>query len=370
MILSSINLKNFRSHKDTFLNFSDKLNFIIGGNGQGKTTVLEGIYYLCTTKSNTSKSDFEAVSFNESGFEIIGKFNDVTESKVRVFYSSSENKKYYFKDSKLISRSADVIGKFPVVILTPSDHSITQGFPSERRKFVDSVISQASENYLRTLIDYNKTLKQRSSLLFQLKENRGKTLYDELDAWTEKLIETGSEIISYRRNFTSVFIQFIIASYNIIMGMNEVPGFKYSFLDNYDGDNVKNEFEKLINLKRDEELRRSSNLVGPHRDDFLFEINDLNLKTFGSQGQHKTFQVVLRFAEFFYLKQIMGVVPLFLLDDIFGELDADRSQKISEYLRELGQTFITMTDFTNISFMKRCENDNYINLNHGTVVYG
>jgi DNA replication and repair protein RecF len=370
MILSSINLKNFRSHNDTFLNFSDKLNFIIGGNGQGKTTVLESIYYLCTSKSNNSKTDIEAVSFNEAGFELNGIFKDLSENKVRIFYSVADNKKYYFKDSKLISRSTDIIGKFPVVILTPSDHSITQGPPAERRKFVDSVISQASENYLKTLLDYGRTLRQRSSLLFQLKENRKKNLLDELDAWTEKLIDSGLSIINYRLNFAANFIKFITASYNIIMGNDEVPGLKYFYLENYESSELKEEFVRLIELKRNEELRRSSNLVGPHRDDFILEINNLSLKTFGSQGQHKTFQVVLRFAEFFYLKEVMGIVPIFLLDDIFGELDTKRSQKISEYLRELGQTFITMTDFTNLAFMLRDEKDRYINLNSGTVVYG
>jgi DNA replication and repair protein RecF len=370
MILSSINLKNFRSHNDTFLNFSDKLNFIIGGNGQGKTTVLESIYYLCTSKSNNSKSDIEAVSFNEAGFELNGIFKDLSENKVRIFYSVVDNKKYYFKDSKLISRSTDIIGKFPVVILTPSDHSITQGSPTERRKFVDSVISQASENYLKTLLDYGRTLRQRSSLLFQLKENRKKNLLDELDAWTEKLIDSGISIINYRFNFAANFIKFITASYIIIMGNDEVPGLRYSYLENYEGSELKEEFVRLIELKRNEELRRSANLVGPHRDDFILEINNLSLKTFGSQGQHKTFQVVLRFAEFFYLKEVMGIVPIFLLDDIFGELDTKRSQKISKYLRELGQTFITMTDITNLAFMLRDEKDRYINLNSGTVVYG
>jgi DNA replication and repair protein RecF len=370
MILSSINLKNFRSHKDTYLNFSDKLNFIIGGNGQGKTTVLEGIYYLCTAKSNNSKTDIEAVSFNEEGFELKGIFNDLSESKVRIFYSVEDNKKYYFKDAKLISRSTDIIGTFPVVILTPSDHSITQGPPAERRKFVDSVISQASENYLKTLLDYGKTLRQRSALLFQLKENRKKSMLDEYDAWTEKLIESGLSIINYRLNFSANFIKFITASYNIIMGNDEVPGLRYSYLENYEGSELKEEFARLIELKRNEELRRSSNLVGPHRDDFILEINKLSLKTFGSQGQHKTFQVILRFAEFFYLKEVMGIVPIFLLDDIFGELDTKRSQRISEYLRELGQTFITMTDLTNLAFILRDEKDRYINLNSGAVVYG
>jgi DNA replication and repair protein RecF len=370
MILSSLNLKNFRSHKDTNLKFSDKLNFIIGGNGQGKTTVLESIYYLCTTKSNCSKSDLEAVSCNETGFELNGIFNDLTESKIRIYYSALENKKYYYKDSKLISRSADIIGKFPIVILTPSDHSITQGAPSERRKFIDSIISQASENYLRTIIDYGKTLRQRSSLLFQIKDNRNKNIFNELDAWTEKLVESGLIIINYRKNFAADFIKFIAASYKIIMGETEVPTLRYSFLENYGGSDFKVEFFRLLDLKRNEELRRSTNLVGPHRDEILFEINNMSLKTYGSQGQHKTFQVVLRFAEFFYLKEVMGIMPLFLLDDIFGELDTKRSLKISEYLRELGQTFITMTDLTNLSFMKKNDNDKYITLSSGTVAYG
>jgi DNA replication and repair protein RecF len=154
------------------------------------------------------------------------------------------------------------------------------------------------------------------------------------------------------------------------MGNDEVPGLKYSYLENYDGSGLKEEFTRLIELKRNEELKRSSNLVGPHRDDFLLEINNLNLKTYGSQGQHKTFQVVLRFAQFFYLKEIMGIVPLFLLDDIFGELDMKRSQRISEYLRELGQAFITMTDLTNTAFMPKNGNDRHINLRSGGVACG
>ncbi len=370
MILSSINLKDFRSHQDTFLKFSDKLNFIIGGNGQGKTTVLEAIYYLCTTKSNNSKTDMEAVRFSEPDFELHGIFNDLSESKVRIYFSVTENKKYYLKDSKLISRSADVIGKFPVVVLTPSDHSITQGSPAERRKFIDSVISQSNENYLKTLLDYNKTLRQRSSLLFRLKEERSSELIHELDAWTEKLIETGISIINYRLSFVSGFLDFIADSYKVILGEDEVPGLRYSYLDNFDGTEIKNEFIRLLDLKRNEELKRAANLVGPHRDEFVFEINNLSLKTYGSQGQHKTFQVVLRFAEFFYLKNVMGVVPIFLLDDIFGELDTKRSMKISEYLKDLGQAFITVTDLTNLAFMKKDSQDNYINLYQGAVVNG
>ena len=144
MILNTIRLKNFRIHKNTELIFSDNLNYIVGGNGEGKTSILESVYYLCTTKSFNAKSDSEVVRFGENEFEIHGNFTDLTKDKVTVRYSLSENKKIYLQNSKNVFRSSDVIGRFPVVLLTPADHSITQGSPLERRKFVDLVISQAS----------------------------------------------------------------------------------------------------------------------------------------------------------------------------------------------------------------------------------
>ena len=369
MILSSIYLKNFRSHRDTKLNFSDQLNYIIGGNGQGKTSILEAIYYLCTTKSSITKLDSEVVRFRENEFEISGNFRDLTENSTRIFYSLRENKKYCFHNGKQIPRSADIIGKFPVVLLAPADHAITQGSPVERRKFIDSVISQASETYLNFLLDYNKTLRQRASLLYRLKEERRKELFDEFDAWTSKLVHTGSEIIKHRIKFINEFNTYIKNSYNRVMGNTELPEIKYSFLDDIADENIELMFKKQIDLRKDDELRRAANLCGPHRDDFIFMINSMMLKNFGSQGQHKTFQTALRFAQFFYLKEKTGKTPIFLLDDVFGELDKDRSLKISEYLKNVGQVFITLTDFTNFSFLKRESKDFLININNGEVAY-
>lgn len=367
MILNSIRLKNFRIHKYTELEFCDKLNYIVGGNGEGKTSILESIYYLCTTKSFNAKADNEALRFNESEFEIEGLFTDLSIDKVRVNYSSLDNRKYYFQNNKIVSRSTEVIGRFPVVVLTPADHAITQGSPSERRKFVDSVISQATETYLRILLDYNKILRQRSSLLTRIRETGQRNLSAELEAWTEKLVETGTELIEHRLKFIFGFNDYIRDSYKVILGNNEMPGISYSFLENYDGKEIRDRFMELINERRDDELRRAANLIGPHRDDFILEINGINLRTYGSQGQHKTYQVVLRFAEFFYLKEITGKTPLFLLDDVFGELDTDRSVKISEYLREVGQSFITLTDFSNFSFLAVKKENKVFRLKKGII---
>jgi DNA replication and repair protein RecF len=369
MILSSIQLKNFRSHKDKQLRFSDQLNYIIGGNGQGKTSILEAIYFLCTTKSSITKLDSEVVGFGENEFEITGNFKELTENTTRIYYSLRENKKYCFQNGKQLTRSADIIGRYPVVLLAPTDHAITQGSPAERRKFVDSVISQASETYLNFLLDYNKTLRQRSSLLYRIKEERRKELFDELDAWTSKLILSGTEIIKHRMRFIEEFNNYIKDSYEKVMGNTELPEVKYSFLEDGAGDNIEQAFKDQIDAKREDELRRAANLCGPHRDDFVFMINHINLKNFGSQGQHKTFQTALRFAQFFYLKERTGKTPLFLLDDVFGELDKDRSQKISEYLKNVGQAFITLTDFSNFSFLKREDKDFLIQINNGEIAY-
>ena len=144
MILESLTLKNYRLHKSTDLQFSNKLNYILGGNGQGKTTLLEAIYSLCTTKNLNQANDSEAVNFEEKFFEVKGTFKELTEHNIRLFFDSDVNKKSYFLDNKQIYKASSVIGEFPLVTLTPSDHAITQGSPAERRKFVDSVISQAS----------------------------------------------------------------------------------------------------------------------------------------------------------------------------------------------------------------------------------
>jgi len=301
MILSRLALKNFRAHRNTTLNFSETLNYIVGGNGQGKTSILEAAYYLCTTKSFNSK-DIEAVTFDENEFEINGNFKDLTEDDTKIYFSVPENRKYYFQNNKLISRA-----------------------------------SQQTEA--------------------------------ELDAWSEKLVESGVEIILHRKSFLEKYSEYIKTSYNKIVDTKEEPTIEHFYLDGSDALDIKTNFTKLLVDKKEEEIRRTLNLVGPHKDDFIFYINKINLRTYGSQGQHKTFQAALRFAEFFYLKDTTGKTPIFLLDDVFGELDAYRAGKISKYLKEVGQAFITLTDFANFSFLSKEENDLIIKLENGNITY-
>lgn len=369
MILEALTLKNYRLHKSTDLQFSNKLNYILGGNGQGKTTMLEAIYSLCTTKNLNQANDNEIVNFEAKFFEVKGTFKELTEHNIRLFFDANVNKKSYFIDSKQIYKASAVIGEFPLVTLTPADHSITLGAPSERRKFVDSVISQASHTYLEILLDYKKTLKQRSKLLAQIKESRDNELLKQLEAWTETLVKNGVELVKHRFSFIREFNSYIVDAYNEIMSNKEEPYIVYNFLGSDNEENIEDRFyEELQNVK-DVELIRAKNLVGPHRDDFVFYINNFEIRKFGSQGQHKTFQIALRFGQFFYMKNKLNRKPIFLMDDIFGELDTHRAYQISNYLKQIGQAFITMTDFSRLEKIDRDEEDLLVDVKQGSVAY-
>ena len=370
MILKYIELRNFKIHTDTIINFCDKINYLIGGNGQGKTSILEAIYYLCTSKNFNSKNDSEVVNFNNQFFEVQGTFDNLTENKVRIQYSLKDTKKVLIVDGKHIYKASDLIGKYPVVVLTPGDHYITQGSPSERRRFVDSIISQANQTYLQFLIDYNKTLKQRAVLLNRIREDKENDLFTQLNAWSEKLILSGTELIKHRIIFITEFVKYVIKSYELVMEEKEKPEIIYEYLiDENKEHDIEQQFRYMLQKRTNDEIKRGINLVGPHRDDFIFKINGFDLRKYGSQGQHKTFQIMLRFAEYFYLKDIIGRSPIFLMDDIFGELDAYRASKISGHLGELGQAFITLTDFSNFTYLKKSGSDKVFKISNGKAEY-
>lgn len=368
MFLKNILLNNFRLHRDSEIDFSNEINYIIGGNGQGKTTVLEAIYYLCTAKNLNQNSDAEVVSFGENNFSATATFIDLIEYKNRIFFNLEQNKKSLFVNDKQLTKISSFIGKFPVVSLTPSDFLITQGQPADRRKFVDTIISQVNSTYLEYLLEYNKILKQRSALLNLINERREQKLLMQLDAWTELLVKNGVEIVKHRKQFIKEFNSHLKQNYSNFVMDTEIPEVRYNFLDTND-DDIENKFIDALNQNREAEIIRAKNLVGPHRDDFIFLLNEKEIKKFGSQGQHKTFQIALRFAQFFYMLGITGKKPIFLMDDIFGDLDSFRVKKTGSYLKSIGQAFITLTDFNFNDNIFRSSSDKFIKVTNGKISY-
>lgn len=369
MILSNLSVQNFRIHQSSEIAFSGNLNYIVGGNGEGKTTLIEAVYFLCTTKNFKGASDSELLRFGTDLYEISGVFQEKVIHKPRIAYAAQNGKRVYTLDGKNVTRAADVIGKFPIVLLTPADHELTQGSPADRRKLIDSAISQANSAYLHSLLEYTKILKQRTALLNLIREQRRSDYLDELDAWDKQLVYYGFKLMQWRIEFIRDFDRFVREAYQFIMQNEEIPEIHYPALQEQDNEITEARFAEKLRLRREEEIRRGSNLTGPHRDDFIFSINEKNLKTYGSQGQHKTFQTALRFAEFFYLKEKTGIAPVFLLDDVFGELDMKRAVRISNYLKTVGQAFITITDFSNYRFLNKEQNDCLIRVQKGNVSY-
>jgi DNA replication and repair protein RecF len=247
---------------------------------------------------------------------------------------------------------------------------LTQGAPGERRKFIDSAISQADHSYLLSLIEYTKILKQRSALLNLLRENRRKEYLNELDAWDAQLVRYGARLVNIRYSFIEEFRRYVEEAYRQIMDTREIPSIDYQMPGGMNRTISEDEFLRSLNSRREDEIRRGMNLTGPHRDDFVFLVNDKPLKVFGSQGQHKTFQIALRFAEYFYLKEKSATAPIFLLDDVFGELDTRRALKISAYLEMIAQAFITITDFSNYRFLNEQSSGKIIRIEQGAVHYG
>jgi DNA replication and repair protein RecF len=349
MYLSSLYLRNFRNHSLTSIDCGRGINFLLGNNGQGKTNVVEAISYLCLTKSFYAGSDALVLKFGEGMFEVEGTLvsDEGRPSEVRVAYLAESNEKYYMVNRHRIEPLSSVIGRFPIVVFSPEHGAITTGGPAERRKFLDLVISQSNPGYFQSLLDYRNVLKQRNRVLLDLKMNRagGPGV---LEAWDEQLVRHGCVLWAKRRTFAAEFEPIVRSVYARFVDAGEEPTLSYAPIGQGDfpgtPDALADAFRAQLRQKESVERRFGTSLVGPHRDEIGFAIDGLELRSFASQGQHKTFVIALKLAEFIYLKSRRAETPLLLLDDVFAELDHDRTAKVVAAIEEIGQAFLTSTD--------------------------
>jgi len=345
----TVDIENFRNHTKTTLVCAEGVNAIIGDNGQGKTNIVEAISYLCLTKSFYASGDAVTLKIGAEQFSICGSFESDggVQRRVEALYVKGPGQKSIFINGIPVETMSAVIGELPVVILSPEQAGITNGAPTERRKFLDLVIAQSSKVYLQELLEYRKILRQRNKILLDAKLAR-RDCSKILEPWNEALVETGSRLAQRRLLFIREFSRDIIQSYEIVAGKGELPGINYEPSVSIESaesiEATKRAFAEELQLKEGEERRLGVTTVGPHRDEVGLSINGINVRKFASQGQHKTMLIALKLAEVAYLKERCVETPILLLDDVFSELDEHRSERLVEQLQGLGQVFVTATD--------------------------
>lgn len=348
MRLTELRLRNFRNHRDSSFEFNDGTNVLLGDNGQGKTNVIEAVAYLGFTKSFYATHDSSAVQVGHQLFEVNGIFikEPQREYSVRLAYSLEKKEKLYSVNRGIVEQFASAIGQFPIVVCSPEHAPITTEGPSERRKFVDLILSQSNATYLQNLIDYRKVLRQRNAILLEGMKFK-QSVDQQLEPWTEQLLKHGSYLMLKRKQFIGEFGEFIREAYRRIVGDGEEPALEYEPAVDITGIISDRDIYELLRKKANErsadEKRMGTTLVGPHRDEFRMEINGLDLRRYASQGQHKTYLVAVKIGEFRYLQDRCGEPPVLLLDDIFSELDDIRSARLLSYVGSISQTFVTTT---------------------------
>ncbi len=350
MILRSLRLRSFRAHASTEVELAPSINLLHGPNGVGKTNVLEAVHYLCLTKSFTAARDHYAVRKGAPYFELEGQFEGVRRKpmKVRLVYVPSDGKKIFVNGAPL-DRLADIVGRLPVVVFSPEDHELTAGGPSERRRFLNNILSQARPVYMDDLMKYRRARKQRNEVLRSYKKRPQSPPAEVLEPWTEKLITLGSRVILRRHRFLQSFRDDLTDAYTRIESVAEEPSIEYDTIDDLGADpsleSIERRFREKLERKADHEENRGTTLVGPQRDELVFRLDDLEVRRYGSQGQHRTFGMALKLAQYFYLRDRGDEQPLLLLDDAFGKLDARRTEVFLELLKTdvIGQSLITAT---------------------------
>ena len=338
MFLKNLHLYQFKNHSESQFTFTKAVNCFVGNNGAGKTNIIDAIHYLSQTKSYFNHIDSQNIQFNESYFMLKGVFDKSgSTSEIQCNLKEGEGKNIQ-KNNKKYNRFSEHIGQFPVIIISPTDTNLILEGSEVRRKYLDSSIAQYEQSYLQVLIQYNKALKQRNSLLKQFEQNG---YYDNitLEIYDKQLIEHGNIIYEKREKFLKQLTPVFNKYYTEISGNNESVELEYkSQLHSTDLSTL------IIENKTNDRFSKTTQ-AGIHKDDILFKMNNHPIKKTGSQGQQKSFLIALKLAQFDFIKEKIGFKPILLLDDIFDKLDDKRILKLISFVNKnvFGQVFITDT---------------------------
>lgn len=338
MYLKKLALVNYKNIVHEVYDFEQKINCFVGNNGVGKTNVLDAIYYLSFAKSYFNSVALQNIRHGEEFFMIEGNYDVNERDEIIVCSLKKGQKKVIKRNGKSYDKFSSHIGQFPLVIVSPADRDLIIEGSETRRKFIDSVISQQDQAYLKTLISYNKVVVQRNALLKYFAANRTFDAVN-LSVYNDQMIQYGEIIHEQRKKFLEAFIPIFNERYKTISdGKEEVNLVYKSQLDEMS-------FSELLETSKEKDRVLQYTSAGVHKDDLLFEIKGFPVKKFGSQGQQKSYLIALKLAQFDFIKQKSGVVPILLLDDIFDKLDENRVTQLVALVDKdnFGQIFITDT---------------------------
>ena len=338
MFLKQLSLLNYKNLDSAAFEFDAKINCLVGHNGVGKTNVLDSIYHLSFGKSYFNPITSQNINHDSDFFVVEGEFEKNNKEEHILVSAKRGQKKVIKRNNKPYEKFSEHIGFIPTVIISPADRDLIIEGSETRRKFMDGVISQSDNAYLNHLLQYNKLISQRNSLLKYFAANNSFDR-DTLEIYNMQISEIGQGLFEKRKKFLAEFIPIFNKRYGDITNNKEPVNISYK------SQLFEEDLSKLLeeNLQKDMALQYTS--VGIHKDDLSFEIEGHPIKKFGSQGQQKSFLVALKLAQFDFIKAISKVNPILLLDDIFDKLDEQRVSHIVALVatNELGQIFISDT---------------------------
>lgn len=338
MILNQLSIVNYKNIRAANLAFSPNVNCLIGHNGEGKTNLLDAIYYLSFCHSSFTNVDSQVITHDQDFFVIEGTY-DTENGDTETVYAGMKRgtRKHFRRNKKDYKRYSEHIGLVPLIFVSPADTLLVDGGGDERRRLMDMVISQYDKPYLEALNAYNKALQQRNALL-KMEQDADPTL---LDIWEREMAQKGTTIFAKRTAFVEEFVPVFQHIYQKISGEKEEVSLRYV------SHGQRGDLLEVIQRDRTKDLAVGYSLHGIHRDDLEMLVNGYPMKREGSQGQTKTYVMALKLAQFDFLKRTASqTTPLLLLDDIFDKLDARRVENIVDLVSggAFGQIFITDTN--------------------------
>lgn len=339
MILKELHLRNFKNIGEADLEFSPKLNCLLGNNGMGKSNLLDSLYLLSYCRSFTGLSDAALIRHGENFSTVRGVYSRRGLDEELTAGIAPGRRKSFRRNGKEYRRLAEHLGVFPLVMVSGGDTTVTSGEPSERRRFVDQTASQSRAGYLDALMRYNSAVEQRNGLLRA--ENRAAdSLFEAIEFQIEM---SASELVRERRVTVEALSELVRDIYGRLSGDVESAGLAYrpSF------DTEAASLAQKLGATRARDLILGHTSSGPHRDELDFTIGGIPLRRYASQGQEKSFAIALRLAQYRLLHGSLGIHPLLLLDDVFDRLDAGRVEALIGIVSGdecYGQIFVTDTD--------------------------